>query len=196
LRRWTQKFFGPNALEAGYIAIDGKAKRSATTRNASGSSVHAIAGVLTGARIVLAECAVETKTNEITAAPELLRALDHHGALVSGDDVYTQTALAEQVIQADGDYFLQVKRNQPTLQQEMTTFFLYAFHARKYPEPIAARPGIKVHFEDVEKGHGRLEQGITVVASMEKKRMECAGRWKALVALVLVFLWRVDVATT
>ena len=110
--------------------------------------------------------------------------------------MYTQTALAEQVIQAAGDDFLQVKRNQPTLQQEMTTFFLDAFDAQKYPEPIADRPGIKVHFEDVEKGRGRLEQRITVVASMEKKRMECDGRWKALAALVLVFRWRVDLATT
>jgi predicted transposase YbfD/YdcC len=196
LRRWTQKFFGPNALEAGHIAIDGKTKRSATKRNTSGSSVHAIAAVMTGARIVLAECAVDTKANEITAAPDLLRALELRGALVSGDAMYTQTALAEQIVQAGGDYFLQVKRNQPTLQQEMTAVFLDAFDAQKHPEPIADRPGIKVHFDDVEKGHGRLEQRITVVASMEKKRMECAGRWKALAALVLVFRWRVDLATS
>ncbi len=75
-----------------------------------------------------------------------------------------------------------MKRNQPTLQQEMTAVFLDAFDARRYPEPIADRPGIKFHFDDVKKGHGRLEQHITVVASMEKK-MECAGRWEALAAL-------------
>ena len=100
------------------------------------------AAVITGARIVLAECAVDTGANEITAAPHLLRALELRGALVSGDAMYTQTALAEQIVQAEGDYFLQVKRNQPTLQQEMSAVFLDAFDAQKYPEPIADRPGI------------------------------------------------------
>ena len=51
------------------------------------------------------------QANEITAAPELLRALELRGALVSGDAMYTQTALAEQIVQARGDYFLKVKRN-------------------------------------------------------------------------------------
>ncbi len=115
LRRWTQKFFCPNALEAGHIAIDGKAQRSATTRNASGSSVHAIAAVMPGGRNVVVECAVDTKANEMTAVPQLLRALELRGALVSGDAMYMQTVLAEQIVQAEGDYFLQVKCNQPTL---------------------------------------------------------------------------------
>jgi predicted transposase YbfD/YdcC len=78
----------------------------------------------------------------------------------------------------------------------MTAVFLDAFDAQKYPEPIADRPGIKVHFDDVGKGHGRLEQRITVVASVEKKRMEFAGCWKALAALVPESRRRVDLATS
>ena len=67
--------------------------------------MHAIAALMTGARIVLAECAVDTKANEITAAPDLLRALKLLGALVSGDAMYTQTALVEQIVQAGGITF-------------------------------------------------------------------------------------------
>ncbi len=78
----------------------------------------------------------------------------------------------------------------------MTAVFLDAFDAEKYPEPIADRLAIKVHFDDVEKGNGRLEQRIAVVASMEKKLMECSARWKALATLVLVFRWRVDLTTS
>jgi hypothetical protein len=57
----------------------------------------------------------------------------------------------------------------------MNAFVLDVFDAQKYIKPIADRPSITVHFDDVEKRHGRLEKRITVVASMEKKRMECAG---------------------
>jgi hypothetical protein len=66
----------------------------------AGTTTHA--AVITGACIVLAECAVDTRANEITVAPHLLPALELRGALVSGDAMYTQTAVAELIVQAGG----------------------------------------------------------------------------------------------
>lgn len=196
LTSWTREFFGEAALDGQHIALDGKAKRGTAKHNSSESSVHAIAAMLTGARIVLAETPVDSKQNEISAAPDLLRALELRGALVSGDAMYAQTALAEQIVEAGGDYFLQIKGNQPTLQQEMTEYFLKALDR---PNPLMNEqplPTIEVDIGEADKAHGRIEQRITVVAPMDGKRIASAGRWKSLAALVLIFRWRVDVKTS
>lgn len=192
LTAWTRSFFGPAVLDGGQIAIDGKAKRGASAHGTDETTVHAVAAMLTGARVVLAEFAVDSKANEITAAPHLLSLLELRGALVSGDAMFAQTALAEQIVDAGGDYLLQIKANQPALQQEMTDFFLDALDERQRPVDAAPRPEVTVHIDAVEKDHGRLEQRITVVAPVDKRRITTAERWKSLAALVLVFRWRVD----
>lgn len=196
LSAWARSFFGPGALDGGHIAIDGKSKRGSTMRGTEETTVHAVAAMLTGARIVLAEHAVDAKANEIAAAPDLLGALELRGALVSGDAMYTQTALAEQIVAGGGDYLLQVKANQPTLQKEISAFFVDALDERPRPRDAAQRPEYQVAIDDVEKAHGRLEQRIAVVANVDKRRVPCAERWQRIAAFILVFRWRVDLSTS
>lgn len=190
LGRWARTFSGAEALESAQIALDGKSKRGTARRSDEGMPVHAVAAVLAGTRIALAEVAVDSKQNEISAAPDLLRTLELRGALVSGDAAYAQTSLAEQIVNAGGDYFLQIKGNQPTLQQELRDFFLNALDRPAPMEPAPACPSLDVYIEDVDKAHGRLEQGITVVAAVDRTRITTTGRWKALTTLVLVLRWR------
>ncbi|MBU6159510.1 MAG: transposase [Myxococcales bacterium] len=103
--RWITCF----SRRAFFVTRDGRAEsaivsamfwRSLPWACFAGTTTHA--AVITGARIVLAECAVDTSANEITTAPDLLRALELRGVLVSGDAMYTQTALADQIVQAGG----------------------------------------------------------------------------------------------
>jgi len=70
--------------------------------------VYAIGLVMTGVRIVLAEHAVTIMANEVTAGPELLRALE-----LRRTDRIGRVKLR-----------LQMKRNQPTLTQGMTAVLI------------------------------------------------------------------------
>jgi predicted transposase YbfD/YdcC len=98
----------------------------------------------------LAQLATEEKSNEMTAIPALLRQLALAGCIVTIDAMGTQTQIARQIIEQDGDYALALKENQGTMYEGVSDTFALAH---------------KDHFEQVEheayrtveKGHGRLE---------------------------------------
>jgi hypothetical protein len=56
-------------------------------------------------------------------APALLRQVPLHGRLVTGDALYCQHALCEQIRQAQGHYLFVIKANQPELLAEVTLLF-------------------------------------------------------------------------
>src|SRR5207249_1633270 len=71
--------------------------------------VHLLSAFASQARWVLAQCAVEGKSNEIKAIPKLLEMLDLEGATVTVDAIGCQKTLAEQVIEQGADYVLALK---------------------------------------------------------------------------------------
>lgn len=102
-----------NLVGAGHIAIDGK-----TLRGSAGSALgplHLVSAWATEARVTLGQVAVDGKSNEITAIPQLLGLLDLAGALVTIDAIGCQKAIAKQVVAGGGDYVLVVKGNQEHL---------------------------------------------------------------------------------
>ena len=73
----------------------------------------------------LVQIQVEEKSNEISAIPALLGMLYLKGYLVSLDAMGTQQAIAQQIIEKEGDYFLALKGNQKhLLEQTELTFEL------------------------------------------------------------------------
>ena len=98
----------------------------------------------------------ETKSNEITAIPELLQVLDLRGATVTIDAMGCQTKIAETVFEGGGHYVLSVKENQPTLHDDVAATFAEATDNRQRSVDEQGRPQVEV-FEQVDKGHGRVE---------------------------------------
>ena len=68
------------------------------------------------------------------------------GALVSIDAIATNAKIAQTITDADADYLLAVKANQPTLRAEIQSAF------------VAAGPDALQTCVDFDKGHGRIEQ--------------------------------------
>lgn len=101
-------------------------------------------------RLVLGQVATDAKSNEITAIPELLRLLDLKGCIVTIDAAGTQTAIAEQIVAAEGDYVLALKGNQKGLAEDVTRLFEWA-HSIDFAELQHD------HWRTVDKAHGRLE---------------------------------------
>jgi predicted transposase YbfD/YdcC len=112
-RRWVEALTRHLSLE--HIAIDGKTLRSSGNDPKGWKALHLVSAWASGCHLSLGQVAVDAKSNEITAIPQLLELLDLHGALVTIDAMGCQKEIAGQIIAAGGDYVLSVKDNQPNL---------------------------------------------------------------------------------
>jgi predicted transposase YbfD/YdcC len=141
--KWTESL--RRVVDEEIVAMDGKALRRAAKNKAIPYVVSAWA-VRNG--LVLGQLRVPDKTNEITAVPELLRALELAGCIVTVDAMGCQRSIAREIIEADADYVLALKGNQETVHAEVRSFLDDAI--LNTPDALAAH-------QTVEKDHGRIE---------------------------------------
>lgn len=73
--------------------------------------------------IPLGQVKVIHKSNEITAIPELLNALDLQNCIVTIDAMGCQTAISKKIIERKADYVLHVKNNQKNLYETLQLWF-------------------------------------------------------------------------
>lgn len=107
------------ALGLKQVAIDGKTLCGSGGGQTGLKALHMVHAFATENGITLAQQASDAKSNEITAIPELLKLLDLKGAIVSIDAAGCQKKIAEDIVEARGDYVLAVKDNQPTLHEDV-----------------------------------------------------------------------------
>ncbi len=84
---------------------------------------------------------------ELTVAPAVLGAVPLSGRLVTGDALYCQRQVCQQILDAGGDYLILVKANQPTLYDDLAVLF-----AHPPPGEVFAMASRE------ERGHGRSER--------------------------------------
>lgn len=129
----------------GLVALDGKTSRGSRDEAGEQKALHLVSAFATDRDLVLGQEAVDEKSNETTAIPLLLERLALEGALVTIDAMGCNPAIAQDILDAKADYLLAVKDNQPTLHAEIESYFETA-------------PAEEIDsFEDIDKGHGRLE---------------------------------------
>lgn len=155
--RWTQSLRRAVAQEI--VALDGKALRRAL--NADQSVKYVVSAWAEDNGLVLGQLKVADKSNEITAVPALLRALELSGCIVTLDAMGCQKKIAQEIIEADADYVLALKGNHEVVHAEVKTFLEAAVAERAAPHPPAAKlsraaANLAV-WETTEKDHGRLE---------------------------------------
>jgi predicted transposase YbfD/YdcC len=132
------------------IAIDGKTLRQSYNRADGKGAIHMVSAWATQNRLVLGQRKVDEKSNEITAIPQLLRTLEVKGCIVTIDAMGTQTAIAQLIVEREGDYVLALKDNQGNLFEDVQQIFVQA--------QASDFAGIEHDFEQtVDKGHGRIE---------------------------------------
>jgi predicted transposase YbfD/YdcC len=137
-----------------HIAIDGK-----TVRGSAGSALgplHLVSAWASAAQLTLGQVAVDGKSNEITAIPQVLDLLDLHGALVTIDALGCQKAIAQKIVAGGGDYVLIVKANQAQLLADIQETVCQALDGQ-LPAGVVRQCTTK------EQGHGRVEERSCVV---------------------------------
>jgi predicted transposase YbfD/YdcC len=131
------------------VAVDGKSARG--TRTGTDRPVHLLAAFDAATGVVLGQCTVDGKTNEINAFAPLLDRVDLTGVILTADALHTQTRHVNYLHRRDAHWILTVKANQPSL--------LNRLRALPWRDmPVADR----TH----DKGHGRLESRTVKVTTV------------------------------
>jgi predicted transposase YbfD/YdcC len=173
--RWTESL--AQMLAGRVIAIDGKTLRRAHDKEQK--PLHLVSAFATENRLVLTQQAVDDKSNEITAIPELLAVLDVKKAIITIDAMGCQKEIAGQIKDQGGDYVLALKENQPTLYTEVQTMFEKGletdFRGMKHQEYVT---------KDQE--HGRTETRSYYLVRPSKEWLAAHPEWKGLKTLGMV----------
>jgi len=152
------------------VAIDGKALCG--TREAGKKKlVHMVSAWAEGNGLVLGQRKVDEKSNEITAIPKLLKALELAGTVVTIDAMGCQREIAKLIVEKKADYVLAVKDNQGLLAEQVRDSFLLL-----NADAVA---------EQIDCGHGRVEQRKCSVIT-DLSLIEKASEWSSLQGLVRI----------
>lgn len=163
------------------VAIDSKAIQS----NIKGVPTrYIVSAFVAGDNMILDQVVTDSKSNEITAVPDLLDSLNLEGAIVTMDAMGLQKKNIKQIVEKKADYVIALKGNQGNLHVAVTDFF------DELTSPDGNRDcwerGYVVHsYETVEKGHGRIETRRCTVTDYRLPESETSG-WAGLKTVVMV----------
>ena len=161
------------------IAIDGKtARRSFATKDRK-SALHTVSAWSCEHQLVLGQTAVDQKTNEITAIPELLTMLDIENTIITLDAMGCQQEIAKQIITQKADYILALKGNHSGMQGE-----LEAWWHKCEREGLSAN-NYSEHTE-IDSGHGRIETRRCRQLLIDKKWLAKSYQWCGLSSIIQV----------
>lgn len=126
---WIKEVLGERAADSlQAVALDGKSLRG--TSAAGQQLVHLLSVMDHATGYVLGQVQVADKSNEIVAAPQLLKTLVLEGRIVTADALHCQRQLCRQIIDSGGHYLFVVKDNQSDLKEAIAAEFQAGFSPR------------------------------------------------------------------
>lgn len=131
------------------ICIDGKTMRS--NKRKEGKPSHIVSAWSREEGFCLGQKAVDEKSNEITAIPELIEKIQVKGQIITIDAMGTQKSIAEKIRNKRADYVLALKGNQAGLYEDVELYF----------RDRETRKGIREkgnYISTMEKAHGQMEK--------------------------------------
>ena len=159
------------------VSLDGKTLRASLAEGQP--PLHVVSAWSSTNRLVLGQRAVDAKSNEITAIPELLKVLDLKGCIVTIDSMGCQREIAKKILAKRADYILAVKGNQPKLQKAIQVCFATL---------DAGAQEMSAHVtESNESHHGRQEfRRITCISAVAHLQDKPLFDWPKLETMVRV----------
>lgn len=158
---------------SGHIAIDGKCLKGSCDEN--GNMIHIVSAFCTENNIVLGQDKVDEKSNEITAIPKLLEAIDIQGTIITIDAMGCQFKIADQIVEGKGDYILSLKENQGNLAKGVSNYFADKILIKN------CKTGSQHN-----KGHGRTETRECVISEDIKWLHELNPKWTTIKTIILI----------
>ena len=152
------------------VAIDGKTARGSYTNSGKTNALHIVSAWATEHGVTLGQSSVDSKSNEITAIPELLKTLDLNDTIVTLDALGCQKSIAKLIVNGKGDYTFAVKGNHKKLLAAIQAEFEAAHEAGLIESGFRSK-------DVVQKGHGRDETRHYVVGPIPDSLRELVKGW-------------------
>ncbi len=158
------------------IAIDGKTLRHSYDSGSEKAAIHMVSAWATSQKLVLGQVKVNSKSNEITAIPELLKVLDLNGCIVTIDAMGCQREIVKLIKEQGGDYVISLKKNQGSLYSGVEDLFKQA---------VLSRYQGSTHSDYREQGigHGRREIRYYATLSNIKELVDPEDKWVSLMSV-------------
>lgn len=119
---WIEKTRNKCGVDKRVIALDGKSLRGFSWK-INEEKLHILNAWDSTNSQFLGQISIESKTNEITAAPKLLDLLNIKNAIITVDAMMTQLDIARAISDKKGDYVMALKGNQGTLFNDVRLYF-------------------------------------------------------------------------
>lgn len=162
------------------VAIDGKTARHAFDTAAGKGPLHMVSAWLSESRLLLGQQACDSKSNEITAIPELIKNLEISGAIVTIDAMGCQKEIAATIHEAGADYVLAVKDNQPKLHDAIRQLFSDGLDNNF--------AGLEHHsYQTYDQGHGRFESRTYHIVAVPEELKKQHADWTGLRSFGFVY---------
>ena len=162
------------------VAIDGKSLRRSFEHGWDKSGMaHMVSAFVEVNHMVFAQVKTEGKGQELSAIHKLLEVLDLEGATVTIDALGCQKEVAQQILDAHGQYILQAKDNQPTLLAKLQVTLDDAI--------LDNFAGLSSdYYEQTDGDHGRIETRKLWVCWDVQLLGELARQWPGLKSMIVI----------
>lgn len=171
---------GISKITAGeIIAFDGKQSRNSGNEKNGQGVINTVSAWAASNRLVLGQKKVEGKSNEITALPELIQILDLAGCVVTIDAMGCQREIVKKIVEKDADYVIAVKKNQPTLYEQIKQLFKQAIETQGKDLNLSS-------FNSREKNRGREEIRNYLMITDVAERIDPLQKWRKLTSIGMV----------
>lgn len=178
---WIQSI--ERVTEKEVVAIDGKTLRRSYNTKSNQSAIHMVSAWANSSGLVLGPQKVDEKSNEITAIPELLTVLELKGCIVTIDAMGCQKEIVSKISEKEADYVIAVKKNQPTLYENIKNTFTQAITNPNEFELSS--------YNTEELGHGREEIRKYSMLTNVNKLVDPEEKWKNLASVGMVCSQRI-----
>ena len=175
---WTQAV--AQLTRGALISLDGKTVKASFDRATARSPLHMVSAWCSEqGGLVVGQRKTDTKSNEITAIPELLQLLAITGCIVTMDAMGCQTAIAEQIRAQGGDYLLALKNN------HKKAYTAIKAHFHQQIEHHLAWRNADNFFDAFDNAHGRrVRRRVGIITDLEA--LPALAKWPNLQAVVVV----------
>jgi len=148
---WTEELRLKNKIK-GYrlVILDGKALKGVPWK-VNDQQLYVLNAWDAESNLFLGQLTIGEKTNEITAAPQLMEKLNLEDTIVSVDAIMTQKEIAEKVVAGGGNYVMALKGNQGTLFEDVKLYF------SEIHEGMSS-------WQTLEKNRGRIESRTCMIS--------------------------------
>jgi predicted transposase YbfD/YdcC len=161
------------------VAIDGKQARRSYDKKNRKAAIHMVSAWACQNGVVLGQQKTDTKSNEITAIPQLLDILELKGCIVTIDAMGCQRDIAKKIRECGADYVLALKGNQSELQEMVSDFFSTAIKKN-----FAAVEHSRAEENDY--GHGRIESRVCYAVPLPDYLKDFGKEWADLKSLACI----------